>query len=984
MNGAVAFSQASSVKISSEFGLGTPFSSPSFGYESSPTVAFGAGVYLAVWSDGRSPESAAVYATRIGPSGVVLDGLSIPVGAKGSFVSAQPLFNGTNFLVAWTGSGAGSSDLVGTFVDPAGGVQVGQPTTFVVSPDDQPAIAFDGTNFLVTWSSSNDLFGRRLSANGVILDLVPFTVSSEPGGQRDSASAFGGGQFLVVWRDLRGVDADVYGARVTPGGVVLDPSGIAISTALGTQWGASVGWDGASFLVAWRDQRTGNDDVYGGRVSSAGVALDPGGFAISNQPTQEFDPSVSCRSSECLVAWKDGRGPLVGFDVYGTRVSQSGQVLDPPGVRLAPHPRSNGSTSAPPFLASDGQEYLLAWQEGLDDTAGGIWGQRVSAEAVPSDAGFFPVSVASNGQSAPSVAGGGGEFFAAWEDFRSGFSEIYGSRVDGSGNALDPSGVPISRISTLPPVGATKPRSRPAVAWNGAGYYVVWLSKGAGATDDLRGARITSTGVLVDPAGIPLSAAAFWKASPAIAFDGTQFFVAWVDYQSGQRNVSATRVKPDGTALDPAGIAVSRGNWTEDRVAIASNGAGTLVAWDDLRNGNTDLFAARIDSNGTVLDDGGIPLSTAAQSQTGAALASNGADYFAAWEDHRGGSTEIVGARLTSSGVLLDPLGISIGAAEGASTSVAVAFDGLFYNVVWSGQLPDGGPYLLVRSVDESGGLDGGPEIASVGGGLPGGVAALRAASGRALVLYGRNDLVPPSSGPRLKGRFLTRLLQPDGFACLDAAECSSAACSSGWCGPPDGGGEPDAGGQDAGASLDGGAGDAGSFDSGVPDAGEQDGGLAPEDAGSGDLIPSLASAPPGLATCGVTFRYAPERGEAELGEPRGYSVGGTADSEVPEGLAVDPTTGEVTWTPRADQAGNYLLVLEVSGPGGGFAQSWKLTVQCPENQAFRVSCGCGATRESQGPLPGLVFACWQLVLFWYGRPRRRRRQAYPETNAAG
>src|SRR5689334_8421084 len=45
--------------------------------------------------------------------------------------------------------------------------------------------------------------------------------------------------------------------------------------------------------------------------------------------------------------------------------------------------------------------------------------------------------------------------------------------------------------------------------------------------------------------------------------------------------------------------------------AVASDGSGFLVAWEDYRDGfDSHLYAARVDANGSTLDPDGIPIST--------------------------------------------------------------------------------------------------------------------------------------------------------------------------------------------------------------------------------------------------------------------------------------------------------------------------------------------------------------------------------------
>src|SRR3954451_14317548 len=72
---------------------------------------------------------------------------------------------------------------------------------------------------------------------------------------------------LVVWdSDAGGIQA----TRVSPGGVVLDTAGIAVSP-VGASTFPAVTWDGTEFLVVWQAAVGGcGSDIRGARVSSAG------------------------------------------------------------------------------------------------------------------------------------------------------------------------------------------------------------------------------------------------------------------------------------------------------------------------------------------------------------------------------------------------------------------------------------------------------------------------------------------------------------------------------------------------------------------------------------------------------------------------------------------------------------------------------------------------------------------------------------------
>ena len=63
---------------------------------------------------------------------------------------------------------------------------------------------------------------------------------------------------------------------------MLDPDGFPVSTAPETQDQAALAFDGTNYLVVWQDYRISSqqDDVFGARVSPAGQVLDPSGISL--------------------------------------------------------------------------------------------------------------------------------------------------------------------------------------------------------------------------------------------------------------------------------------------------------------------------------------------------------------------------------------------------------------------------------------------------------------------------------------------------------------------------------------------------------------------------------------------------------------------------------------------------------------------------------------------------------------------------------
>jgi hypothetical protein len=369
--------------------------------------------------------------------------------------------------------------------------------------------------------------------------LVSSSANAGPSG--GSAS----GNSLVVWAEPRGRSTDIYGARVSADGRVLDRRGIRISTAKHDQAHPSVAFDGTNYLVVWTDDRSKGrhdaferPDVYGARVTEAGVVLDRAGIPISTARSYQGTPSVAFDGSNFLVVWDDSRTGTM--DIYGTRVSRTGAVLNRRG---------------------------------------------------------FTISKARNEQTDPSVAFDGTNYFVVWSDSRSRSEDIVGTRITTESKVLDPGGLWISR--------GGGPLARPSVAFGMRNYLVTW-SKWRGSQTDVYGARLRPDGIVLDPGGIAISVARKDQSEPKVAFDGTNFLVAWDDVRGKTFDIYGSRVSETGSVWDPAGRPIARGMAAQISLSVAFNGAHYLVAWEKWRVGFSEsllgVFGARVGVTGSRVD----------------------------------------------------------------------------------------------------------------------------------------------------------------------------------------------------------------------------------------------------------------------------------------------------------------------------------------------------------------------------------------------
>lgn len=173
-----------------------------------------------------------------------------------------------------------------------------------------PAVARGEDNLLVVWdderiSADKDIFGARLTLSGETLDSTGFSICTAVDWQTSPEVAAGDQVYLVVWQDYRSGTNNIYGARVDQKGKVLDPDGFPICIGEWLAESPDVCWDGTNFLVVWCDDRDMiSRDIYAARVTPEGAVLEANGFQISSGSFSEIRPSVAYNGLNYLVVWE--------------------------------------------------------------------------------------------------------------------------------------------------------------------------------------------------------------------------------------------------------------------------------------------------------------------------------------------------------------------------------------------------------------------------------------------------------------------------------------------------------------------------------------------------------------------------------------------------------------------------------------------------------------------------------------------------------
>ncbi|MDO9068849.1 MAG: hypothetical protein Q7W05_10400, partial [Deltaproteobacteria bacterium] len=164
---------------------------PASNEQSCPSICYDGTNYLVVWGDNRPTYLAnGIYATRVSAtSGEILDHSGIAIcnsNYGGVFPNTSVAFDGTNYLVVWSGLRFGQHPYPEIFiarVKPTGEVidYNGIPITNTAYGDYSPKVTFNGVFYFVVWEYHNAIWGCRVRTDGTVIDSLPIIVTSSWG-----------------------------------------------------------------------------------------------------------------------------------------------------------------------------------------------------------------------------------------------------------------------------------------------------------------------------------------------------------------------------------------------------------------------------------------------------------------------------------------------------------------------------------------------------------------------------------------------------------------------------------------------------------------------------------------------------------------------------------------------------------------------------------------------------------------------------------
>lgn len=359
----------------------------------------GNGGTIISWRDERSG-AFDIYAQRVDANGNVqwdADGVGVCIARYGQYMPAIVLDGQGNFIVAWRDDRLGFGQVYCQKLDGNGNAQWapnGIPVCSTLWWEGDPKIISDGCGgAIVIWHDerysivNSFIYAQRIDGNGNLLwgmEGAPIDLSGGLKWERYCvADEHGGG--IVSWRDDRTGEENVYAQRFdSTGAIVWAPGGVPVCAAVNDQIGPYPAPDGlGGAIIAWLDYRDGRDDIYAQRVLEDGsVAWQANGVMIREGPPSSglgwSSPAiVRDQNGGAIITWQEGPGSPDLWDILAQRVDADGNLLWPDSAVSVC--RAPGGQYYPQMTENGEGGTIVTWRDMRNGTKGAVYAMRITA-----------------------------------------------------------------------------------------------------------------------------------------------------------------------------------------------------------------------------------------------------------------------------------------------------------------------------------------------------------------------------------------------------------------------------------------------------------------------------------------------------------------------------------------------------------------------------------------------------------------------------
>ena len=301
-------------------------------------VSDGAGGAIVCWHDLRGGAFTDIYAQRVNASGApqwLANGVGVCIATSNQYLPTITSDGAAGAIVSWYDFRSGNYDIYARRVT-ANGTGLwninGNPLCTVANTQGFPQIVSDNAGgAIVVWHDeragvpSSDVYAQHVNSLGTALWATNGVgICTAANNQMfPQIAPDGSGGAIISWHDNRTANGfDIYVQKITGAGAPQwTGDGVALCTATNDQLDPRVVSDGAGGgIVAWRDARTGAEDIYAQRIDVSGLIQWTGnGAAISTAASDQLGVVIASNGTDgAILSWSDLRAASI--DIYAQRV----------------------------------------------------------------------------------------------------------------------------------------------------------------------------------------------------------------------------------------------------------------------------------------------------------------------------------------------------------------------------------------------------------------------------------------------------------------------------------------------------------------------------------------------------------------------------------------------------------------------------------------------------------------------------------------
>jgi len=525
------------------------------------------GEYLVVGPDWTTAST--IRARRVGQN-------AAPIGAEFSLPSLSLTGGTTESYVVWIRDYV---NLVGSRVSATGALLTPNGTMIVpnISSYNEFSLAHDGTQWWLEWGAADQLQTIRIDANGTVLDpnggvQLPISI----GGTINHAyspqmvSRPGGGVHLL-WYDSRvamGYDANVFLLPISAGNAA--GSELCISTGTTSQRNPDFAeGPGGSTAVVFVSESANDDRVLVHRLGAGGPAMDSEPIEVFRGPTVG-KAGIAWNGSMFLVVWDQGVSGQSTTQIKMRRLWGDGSFVDAQPLDVM--------TGFNPDVGALGEDFLVVGGRfGINPQYIALWGMRVDGPTGERLDGTQGVVLGGNYVSGQArVRQDGTNWLVAAHSMWTHDSP----QSDALLVRVPPFGPPQAAFNPTPISGGSADLD---IAYSGSKYLLVWRMNSLANANNYIAGRIMNADGTFPPGYFTVAEAPGRQLRPCVAWDGTQFLVAWEDQRNqesffdARTDVYGARVSEVGVLLDPNGFAIQASAEGDATPAIISRMRGAAL-----------------------------------------------------------------------------------------------------------------------------------------------------------------------------------------------------------------------------------------------------------------------------------------------------------------------------------------------------------------------------------------------------------------------